>query len=75
MDERYFSIARENGENEQKYYEISKILDAIISECKLDYSGKKLDINSDALTTILKVYNRKMVESQIKFLQEIKNND
>lgn len=70
-----FDVACESGMSKQKYYNIMQVLDSIIAECKLDYSKKKLSIDSDVLTTILKVYDRSKVNGKIKQLQEEQNND
>jgi len=73
--DREFDAAYNSGMNQEKYFGITRFLDAIIAECKLDYSKEKLSIDSDVLTTILKVYDRNMVNDRIKQLQEEQNND
>lgn len=66
--ERVVDIAIDNGWNDCRIDELRKYLDIIIDSCELGYRDT-LNIDSDVLTTILKVYSKGAVEGKIKELK------
>lgn len=66
--EKVVDIATDNGWKNCRTDELKIYLDTIIDSCQLSYR-ETLDIDSDVLTTILKVYSKGAVEKKIKELK------
>lgn len=66
--ERMVSISIDNGMSDCRIDELRKYLDTIIDSCRLSFRDT-LDIDSDILTTILKIYSKSSVNEKIKELK------
>ena len=66
--EKVVNIATDNGASDCRIDELRNYLETIIDSCRLSFRDT-LDIDSDILTTILKIYSKSSVNEKIKELK------